>query len=332
MDDEDVIRKQLLEDNAYFKKVLNLIPASFYFSEDAKQKLKAQEGKTDNAKKRHASDAMGNTRQKRNKYDPTQLKSVTELQEYLIKVEETEKSQASGVKKSKSKTVSATHSKEELRQKLHEYLNQLKAKRNGLGKEDFLEKKKLKRRESKMKRKLKLEKQKGNKEKEHATTNGKTSQKSPAKKPIYNKDGKLVFSKFDLADDRKKKTGLLTGKDYKTLLEKVQKQKEKIDKLKEKDAEKAKQLVEKMQWNKAIQKAEGIKVKDDPELLKRSLKRKEKMKEKRKKLWEEREEKVKEKMKERQEKRRTNIQKRKHARIDKKIAKAKKKGRIIPGF
>jgi len=184
-----------------------------------------------------------------------------------------------------------------------------------------------------MKRKLKLDKQKGNKEKDGTTSNGKTGQKSPAKKPIYNKDGKLVFSKFDLADDRKRtKVGAVTGKDYKTLLGKVQKQKEKIEKLKERDADKAKDLVEKLQWNKVIQKAEGIKVKDDPELLKKSLKKKEKMKEKRKNVWKEREEKVADKIKERQDKRKTNLQKRKHARIDKKIAKAKKKGRIIPGF
>ena len=43
------------------------------------------------AKKRHAGDTANNLHQKRNKYDPTQLQSVTDLQEYLIEVEQAEK-------------------------------------------------------------------------------------------------------------------------------------------------------------------------------------------------------------------------------------------------
>jgi len=51
METEDAVRKQLLEDNAYFKKVLNLIPTNFYFSEDVRQKMKAHTDKTDTTKK-----------------------------------------------------------------------------------------------------------------------------------------------------------------------------------------------------------------------------------------------------------------------------------------
>ncbi|KAK2152394.1 hypothetical protein LSH36_330g09036, partial [Paralvinella palmiformis] len=94
METEDAVRKQLLEDNAYFKKVLNLIPTNFYFSEDVRQKMKAHTDKTDTtkkAKKRHLGDTTIKSHQKKNKYDPTQIKNVTELQEYLIEVEQADK-------------------------------------------------------------------------------------------------------------------------------------------------------------------------------------------------------------------------------------------------
>ena len=43
------------------------------------------------AKKRHLGDTTIKSHQKKNKYDPTQIKNVTELQEYLIEVEQADK-------------------------------------------------------------------------------------------------------------------------------------------------------------------------------------------------------------------------------------------------
>lgn len=158
--------------------------------------------------------------------------------------------------------------------------------------------------------------------------------KTPTK-PIYNKEGQMVFSKFDFTDSGKKEKGKhndLTGKDYKRLLEKIEKRNERIKKVKSRDEEAGKSLQDKFKWESVLNKAEGQKVKDDPELLKKSLKRKEKIKEKRKKKWEDRTRTVEKLQSDKQKKRTVNLQKRKQAVKDKKIQKAKKKGRILPGF
>ncbi|XP_026542503.1 surfeit locus protein 6 [Notechis scutatus] len=122
----------------------------------------------------------------------------------------------------------------------------------------------------------------------------------------------------------------LTGKNYKQLLNRLESRKTKLEELKAKDEEKAKELEAKMQWTNVLYKAEGVKIRDDEEKLKAALKRKEKRKAQRQRKWEKRTEQVVERMQQRQEKRRKNIQQKKLARIEKKKAKARKKGRILP--
>ena len=214
------------------------------------------------------------------------------------------------------------------------------AKRKNLTRDSSVEKKRLARRVSKMKLKLRRKTEKQNKVKgERSTTAEKpvvAATKSAAAKPIFNREGKMVFSKFDFSDagkEKKKGSDVLTGKNYKKLLEKVEKRKEKLTAVREKSGcGAARTLQKKMQWKSVLQKAEGVKVRDDPEMLKKSLKRKEKLTKKRADEWKERTERVKKTMDDRQEKRQRNVKKKKQGRIDKKIGRSKKKGHIIPGF
>lgn len=171
---------------------------------------------------------------------------------------------------------------------------------------------------------------------EHSEANS-----SEKRKPILNKNGEVVFSKFDFTADKtlktKKKDEKLTPvnakpKDYKKLLKKLQEKKEKIEELKKIEPEKATELETASKWKTAIEKASGIKVKDDISTLKKSVKRMEKKKEKSKKNWEERSKIVEEKKIKAQEKRRKNIEKRKDKKKENKIKQLKKKGRILPGF
>lgn len=164
---------------------------------------------------------------------------------------------------------------------------------------------------------------------------------SEKRKPILNKNGEVVFSKFDFTADKtikkKKKDDKLTPvnakpKDYKKLLKKLKEKKEKIEELKKVEPEKAVELETSTKWKTAIEKASGIKVKDDISTLKKSVKRMEKKKEKSKKNWEERNKHVEEKKMKTQDKRRKNIEKRKEKKKEKKIKLLKKKGRILPGF
>ena len=214
------------------------------------------------------------------------------------------------------------------------------AKRKNLTRDSGVEKKRLARRVSKMKLKLRRKTEKQNKVKDQRATTEKpvtaATTKSAAAKPIFNREGKIVFSKFDFTDGgcgTKEKKDVLTGKNYKKLLEKVEARKEKLTKVREKDGcGAARSLQKKMQWKSVLQKAEGVKVRDDPEMLRKSLKRKEKLTKKRGDAWKERTERVQKTMDDRQEKRRRNVQKKKQSRIDKKIGRSKKKGHIIPGF
>lgn len=148
-------------------------------------------------------------------------------------------------------------------------------------------------------------------------------------KPVFNKEGKMVFSKFDFSQ---KKSVKPEKKSYKKLLEKAQHNKEKLEKLEETDSSAAKNYKQKQQWQNVLKKAEGVKIKDNPEMIKKSIKKREKRKEKSQKEWKSRQENVDSKIKHKQDKRQSNIKKKKDSRINKKIAKAKKKGRIFPGF
>lgn len=122
----------------------------------------------------------------------------------------------------------------------------------------------------------------------------------------------------------------LTGKNYKQLLTRLESRKNKLEELKAKDEEKAKELEAKMKWTNVLYKAEGVKIRDDEDRLKAALKRKEKRKAQRQRQWEKRTEQVVEKMQQRQDKRRKNLRKKKVAKEEQKKARARKKGRVLP--
>ncbi|KAK9881172.1 hypothetical protein WA026_014520 [Henosepilachna vigintioctopunctata] len=151
-------------------------------------------------------------------------------------------------------------------------------------------------------------------------------------KPIFNSEGKMVFSKFDFSNiGNKNNRKHLT--DPKKLLSNLEKQNEKITSLKESgEIDRAVQLKEKNAWKNALAKASGEKVRDDPALLKKTIKRKEQHHKSSKKKWEARQNTVIKNKEEKQNKRQENIDKRKKSKKLTKLKKAAKKGKIIPGF
>ena len=171
--------------------------------------------------------------------------------------------------------------------------------------------------------------------------NGTNSDKSVnlarSKKQVLNDNGEVVFSKFDFTrniEDTTKFEGKV--KNYKKLLASAEARKKKMDDLKAVDAKKAKEMQQQVHWKSAIEKAEGIKQKNDPSLLKKTIKRKEKLKKKHRKEWKERTEMQKKQMEERQKLRKKHIQERIDAKKNKNINKGKKKSsnkkRHKPGF
>lgn len=135
-----------------------------------------------------------------------------------------------------------------------------------------LEKKKLKRKNSKMRSKIArlAQETKAREDVKASTTTTVTSVKtetpdpvqSRLPKPIFNNEGRMVFSKFDFGEltAHTSVSKQLTN-DPKAALHKIRKVKEKIKALEEKgEVDKAKAIEEKKVWEAAIQRAEGVKV------------------------------------------------------------------------
>jgi len=164
---------------------------------------------------------------------------------------------------------------------------------------------------------------------------GKVGKGNKQKSKVFNEQGKMVFSKFDFtASDGSNKEKKQPGLDAKSALARLEAQKETARSLAAKGkTERVKKLGEKTAWKAALDKAEGVKVKDDAGLLKKSIKRLDQRKKSTKKKWAAREESVDKRKAAVQHKRTENIKRRKD---DVKAGKAKKmakKGRAkVPGF
>lgn len=173
--------------------------------------------------------------------------------------------------------------------------------------------------------------------KETSLLSPKTEGQVKVVKPVYNSEGKMVFSKFDFSEtgaenedsNRKKKQ----PKDPQKILKMLEKKNEKLSEIETTEGEnKVQEVKEKEAWKKAVERTQGVKVKDDPELLKKSVKKKLEKKKHSKKKWKGRQETVQKRQQEVQSKRSQNIEKKKDEKKKKKIKKAIKKGRIIPGL
>ena len=144
---------------------------------------------------------------------------------------------------------------------------------------------------------------------------------SPAAEPSSG----IRFSKIEFSGSSKDKRGRGQSKDLKRMLEKAELAKKKIAELKEEDDVKAAELEGKMQWRRAVEMAQGTKLKDDPHLLKKSIKRREKKHERSRKGWDERVKQAEEHKSKRSEKRRKNIAERVTQIKEKKVKKKMKR-------
>ncbi|XP_065334536.1 surfeit locus protein 6 homolog [Cloeon dipterum] len=156
----------------------------------------------------------------------------------------------------------------------------------------------------------------------------------PVEKPVFNAAGKMVFSKFDFSSTgAEKEKPKKAEKDPRKLLEKINKQKKKIQELENSnEKEQVEQMKEKQVWQTALKRMKGEKVKDDPELLKKTIKKDKQLKNRSAKKWKERQENVSNLQKAKQEKRNENIAKKKEQKKSNIKKKNIKRGRAVPGF
>jgi hypothetical protein len=134
-------------------------------------------------------------------------------------------------------------------------------------------------------------------------------------------EGNFVFNRLAESGEQVASTsgGKKTISDPKQALQKLQAQKDKLEKLRATDAQKAAALEEKLEIKKALQKAEGVSVKDDVNLLKKTIARREKEKAKSRDSWTKKKTEQKESEEKRQNKRNENIQSRIDAKKNKKM-------------
>lgn len=257
----------------------------------------------------------------RNKFD---------ISEYIEETKDSKKLEKSKVKDADHKTEAKptrVSNYEELTRRLEDKLHKLKKNRN-----TKKERMKTKKQQQKLKTKMKImcnKNKKINKVKDvEPETEG-----AKKKTAIQSGDGQLVFSKFDFT----KPVGNLKqgnkGKDLQHLLSKALKEKEKVSKLEAGgDLGRATELKDKKAWKGALMRADGQKVMDDLDLLKKSVKKKQQKKKTNKDKWEQRSEKLKNKMAADEKKRKDNIRARKQDKLKNKMKKMTKKGHIVPGF
>jgi len=217
----------------------------------------------------------------------------------------------------------------ELRAKLEERLSKLRGRRGNnaeanagaakpTSRQAILEARLKRRKDKKASQKLAKEKRANGgsegllvKETDDTFSNGKPSASS------INDKGEVRFSKFEFAGLQKKKRG---PTDAQGQLKMVEAHKEKLAALQVADPEKASALKEKDTWKKALQLAQGEKVKDDVKLLKKTIKREETFKKKSSKEWGERKSTVTKGKDQKQKRREDNLK----ARLDQAKNKGKK--------
>ncbi|GIX99181.1 surfeit locus protein 6-like protein [Caerostris darwini] len=313
--------QDIAKEDQYLLQLIDTIPANIYFDHDVQEMIKTEKHLTMDRKaeafKRNSSGLSAQNKHKRARLDPLCQKSISQIHQELS--EKKENKRLKGLMLPSASLTRAANI-EELQKRLQERIDELHSKRKGNPSNKAL-KKKLKTKEKKLKHKKVVLSQK-------AVQIEKTPKKTQTEVKEYNKEGKMIFGKLDFSDDGIK-SEKNKGKKIKALLTNAEKKKEKIEKLKSSDPEKAIAVEEKEKWKKAILLSENKKLKDDPELLKKSLKRKEKIKKKSAKEWQERKERVEERQQKRQKKRTKNIREKKKGKMDHKKKLAKKKGRVI---
>lgn len=132
-------------------------------------------------------------------------------------------------------------------------------------------------------------------------------------------EGNFVFNRLDESSEKHVVPAKKTISDPKQALQKLQAQQDKMAKLRATDAEKAAALEEKLQLKKALAKAEGVSIKDDINLLKKTIQRREKEKSKSRDTWSQKKNEQQEAEAKRQAKRNENIQSRIDAKKNKKM-------------
>ncbi|CAN7004777.1 hypothetical protein BRARA_C00208 [Brassica rapa] len=307
----------------FFDKLIELIPARFYLPDETEKKWFPGLSKAQKARaKRKTTENLKKAR--RDRLDPEKsglttldlLKQKIEKEKKLSHVvaddddDDDDDSEEEGT--DKRKTDSVTY--EELRQRLHRKIDELKGGRGGSDRPRSHERRK------------KIVPNKRKRE-SGSVEESKVEDKGKGKLDVEEAAKDLTFSYFKIDDDEEH------GKDKKKRRVSKSRELERALKLEaaKKDPEKGEVIAKKHSWQAATSRAAGIKVHDDPKLLKQSIHKEKKRHEKNAEKWKERVEGQQKVRVEKQQKRSGNIADRIEQNKQRKIAKREKK-LLRPGF
>ena len=336
----DPLEDRLRTYSAYFTTMVDLIPAKFYLTKDPEmdeslQSSKYWVNKKSKAPKQSVKEAT--KRARRMKLDPDNQKTNIEQQRDALDLEAKSSAQVEcedfneGLVNPQKKgfSVETVRSTElsDLRERLKAKVDSLRGKRKV--REVEPEQKALKKQKVMEKRKRRKEARQNKKRHQQNVAATKAGKERPS---IKEESGKIVFSKFDFSVPSKQANGTKHKNDYRRLLAKAEATEKKLEELKRNDKKRGEELQERLEWRKAMDLAKGEKVKDNPKLIKKTLKRLEKKKSQSHKQWMERASQEQQQREKRQELRRKHIQERVEHIKAKKSKKRFKKGKRTPGF
>ncbi|XP_052200267.1 ribosomal RNA-processing protein 14-like [Diospyros lotus] len=311
--------KPLIRDHStFFDRLVELIPAKFYLpnDDDAKPWFQGLNKAAKEAAKKQTRDNIKKARRDRLDPDKSQTSSTLDLLKQSLQKEK-EAYDIEPITNLDGGKESVTY--EELRYRLHRRIEELRSNRGGSGGE---------RPKSENKEKKRKRGSEGDGRSSRVVEDG-DNQKSEGEieKDVAEATKGIEFGKIRLGGEEEK-----GRKKKKRKLSKV-KELERAEQLKEAkgDPERGEGVSKKHSWKAAVSRAAGIKVHDDPKLLKQSMKKEKKRHEKNVEKWKERVD-SRQKMKgEKQQKRADNIAERIHQKKMRKIAKREKK-LLRPGF
>ncbi|XP_010276278.1 PREDICTED: surfeit locus protein 6 [Nelumbo nucifera] len=309
----------------FFDKLIELIPARFYLPVDDKDKPWFQ-GLSKTAKASAKNESRENIKKaRRDRLDPEKASTTLDLlKQSLENGKEKYKDKSEGENEREGGTEHNPHSNaenrsvtyEELRQRLHRRIEELRGNRKGGDLDKAKNEKKKEIQRGKRKR--------NNTEAQEKKFNVSESSEKIKKDAAEASDG-LTFTHVKIGKEnehgRKKRK-----------LSKLQ-ELEKAKRLEEakKDPEKGEVISQKHSWKAATIRAAGVKVHDDPKLLKQSIKKEKKKHQKNVEKWKERIENKEKIRAEKQQTRSGNIAEKIHQKKLRRIAKREKK-LMRPGF
>ncbi|CAH2074041.1 unnamed protein product [Thlaspi arvense] len=308
----------------FLDKLINLIPARFYLPDETERKWFPGLRKHEKIEaKRQTKENLGEAR--RDRLDP-EKSALTTLDLLMLRIEKEKSSNDDSEEETDNKKPKTAGfqkgdsvSYEELRQRLHRKIDELKGGRGGGSGGP--------RSHERRKRMLPSKRKRDSVSEEQTVEENKLADKGKAKLDVEEAAKDLTFG-FVKIDD-----GEEHGKDKKKRRLSKAKELERAMKLEaaKKDPEKGEVIAKKHSWQAATSRAAGIKVHDDPKLLKQSIHKEKKRHEKNAEKWKERVEGQQKVRVEKQQKRSGNIADRIEQNKMRKIAKREKK-LLRPGF